>query len=114
MVELTTSRFLGRLELENIRIKQIAQIGERTLGITWTDDRRDAYDVVKLRRLCPCAVCVDEWTSEKRLQPESVPETVRPQTVDSVGAYALQIRFTDGHGTGIYTFQMLRGLRDKD
>jgi DUF971 family protein len=96
--------------MDNIRVKDIGQLDERTLAITWTDGRRDKYDVVQLRRRCPCANCIDEWTGEKRLKPEQVAESVRPVKIDSVGAYALQIFFNDGHSTGIYTFQMLREL----
>ena len=95
---------------ENIRVKDIAQADERTLAIMWTDGRADAFDVVDLRRQCPCAKCVDEWSHQRTLKPEEVPETVRPLRIDSVGAYALKVHFSDGHATGIYTFQMLRGL----
>lgn len=98
------------MEMDNIRVSAINQVDDRTLGITWTDGRTDKFDVVQLRRKCPCAACIDEWTGEKRLKPESVAETVRPVRIDSVGSYAVQIRFSDGHGTGIYTFQMLRSL----
>ncbi len=96
--------------MENIRVKDIAQIDSRTLGITWTDGRKNLFDVVLLRRSCPCATCIDEWTREKRLKPADIPETVRPVRIDSVGSYALKIEFSDGHSTGIYTFPMLRNL----
>lgn len=100
--------------MENIRVKDIGQIDGRTLGIQWTDNRRDAYDVVMLRRKCPCAMCIDEWTREQRLKPSDVADTVRPVRIDSVGSYALKIEFSDGHSTGIYTFPMLRGLTSKN
>lgn len=92
------------------RVKSISQIDERTLGITWTDNLTSSFDVVDLRRKCPCATCIDEWTHEQLLKPELVPETVRPLKIESVGQYALTIQFNDGHRTGIYTFSMLRGL----
>lgn len=92
------------------RVKSISQIDERTLGITWTDNLISSFDVVDLRRKCPCATCIDEWTHEQLLKPESVPETVRPLKIESVGQYALNIHFNDGHRTGIYTFSMLRRL----
>ena len=95
---------------DNIRVKDIAQADDRTLSIVWTDGRHDLYDVVQLRRRCPCAQCIDEWTREKRLKETDVPETLRPVQIDSVGSYALKIRFSDNHSTGIYTFQMLRNL----
>ena len=95
---------------ENIRVKDIQQTNERTFSITWTDGKQSIYDVVDLRRKCPCAVCVDEWTHEQKLKPADIPDTVRPTRIDSVGRYALTIRFNDGHGTGIYTFNFLRKL----
>jgi DUF971 family protein len=93
-----------------VRVKSISQIDGRTLGITWTDDKASRFDVVDLRRKCPCASCIDEWTHEQILKPETVQDSVRPMKVDSVGQYALSIQFSDGHKTGIYTFAMLRKL----
>lgn len=98
------------MKADNIRVKDIKQADSRTLAITWTDDKESLFDVVELRRRCPCAVCIDEWTHEQRLDPKSVSDDVRPIRVDSVGRYAMSIKFNDGHGTGIYTFPMLRGL----
>jgi DUF971 family protein len=98
------------MEHDFIRVREIGQLDERTLAVTWNDGRKDAFDVVELRRRCPCAMCIDEWTGEKRLDPKAVKETTRPVQIDSVGSYAMQIRFNDGHGTGIYTFQMLREM----
>ena len=95
---------------QNLQVQKIWQADERTLGVVWTDSHESSYDVVELRRKCPCAKCVDEWTGEQRLMPEDVPETVRPVRIDSVGRYALSISFDDGHSTGIYSFQFLRTL----
>ena len=96
------------------KVKEIYQIDERTLGITWTDDQESKFDVVELRRKCPCASCVDEQTGKRILKPEMVKETVRPEQIRSVGRYALNIVFTDGHSTGIYTFKMLRKMSGLD
>ena len=46
-------------------VKEIWQKDERTLGIVWTDNVETAYDVVALRRHCPCALCIDEMTGKK-------------------------------------------------
>ncbi len=93
-----------------VRVSDIAQRGERSLWIRWSDGVEQELDVVTLRRRCPCAECVDEWTGKRQLQPAAIPETVRPVVIDSVGRYALQIHFNDGHRTGIYTFDNLRRL----
>jgi DUF971 family protein len=93
-----------------VRVKAISQLDGRSIGITWTDEQSSKYDVVELRRKCPCATCIDEWSHEQILKPESVPDSMRPVKIDSVGQYALSIQFNDGHKTGIYTFSMLRKM----
>ncbi len=95
---------------EQARVKRIWQQDERTLGINWTDGRKSLYDVVELRRQCRCAHCVDELTKERKLNPDEVKESIRPIKVESVGRYALTIHFSDGHKTGIYSFDKLREL----
>jgi DUF971 family protein len=90
--------------------KSIKQKNDRTLEIVWGDGDRNLYDVVALRRACPCASCIDEWTRQQILKPEQVSDTVRPKRIESVGAYALKIAFSDGHSTGIYTYRLLRDL----
>jgi DUF971 family protein len=35
---------------------------------------------------------------------------VRPLSIDSVGRYAIRFHWSDGHSTGIYTFEHLREL----
>ena len=92
------------------RVKRIWQQDSRTLAVVWTDNKKSLYDVVELRRQCRCAHCIDEVTKEQKLNPDDVPETLRPIKIESVGRYALTISFTDGHKTGIYTFEWLRAL----
>jgi len=93
-----------------LRVQEINQVNDRTLRIQWTDGAEKLYDVVELRRRCPCATCIDEWTRKPRLNPADIAETVRPVKIQSVGRYALTVAFSDGHSTGIYPFQMLREL----
>ena len=89
---------------------QIQQRGPRQLAITWRDGVESLYDVRDLRLACACAQCVDEWTGADRLDHAPVPEDVHPETIQPVGRYAIQIRWSDGHATGIYSFRRLREL----
>ena len=93
-----------------LRLKDIKQVDARTLGVEWLDGKRQVFDVVQLRRSCPCAECVDELTGKRTLRPDQVGEDVRPLSLVSVGRYAINIVFSDGHRTGYYTFDYLRNL----
>jgi len=80
------------------------------MRITWADGRVCKYDAVALRRSCPCAQCVNEWTGERTLKSEAISDEVAIGDVTVVGRYALNFRWSDGHETGIYSFQYLRDL----
>ena len=100
--------------MNEIRIKEIFQADECTLKVVWTDHKDQSFDVRSLRKACPCALCVDEVTGEKKLDPSSIKSDTRPITIQSVGRYALNIHFSDGHRTGIYTFEKLRQMASEN
>ena len=89
---------------------QIFQKGPRELAIRWADGTESAFDVHALRLACACARCVDEWSGRATLDPQSVPMDVHPLRIRSVGRYAIQIDWSDGHDSGIYPFRRLRDL----
>jgi ATP-binding protein involved in chromosome partitioning len=65
------------------------------------------YPARSLRLACPCAGCVEEMTGRPLLDPGMVPADIRPVSLALVGAYGLRVSWSDGHDTGIYTFQKL-------
>lgn len=77
------------------------------LSLSWNDGSESLFSPSDLRKSCLCATCVDEHTGEKLLKERSVPDALEIVQVNSVGRYALQIIFSDGHRTGIYTFENL-------
>jgi DUF971 family protein len=87
--------------------------GGTGLRITWADDRVCHYASADLRRACPCAQCVNEWTGQRVLKPESISEDLTMQDIDVVGRYALNFRWSDNHQTGIYSFRYLRELCER-
>jgi ATP-binding protein involved in chromosome partitioning len=87
-----------------------ARVSDGLVEIRWSDGHRSRYSNRDLRLACPCAVCVDEWTGEPRLEPEAVPHDVRALEIHPVGRYALQFSWSDGHASGIYSYDRLRSL----
>ena len=68
-----------------------------------------SYPALALRLACPCAECVDEMSGRALLDPGRVPQDVRPVKLQLIGNYGLKVWWSDGHHTGIYTFEALRG-----
>ena len=97
-----------------IEPREIKHEDDFTLSITWGDDRQCRYKAAELRRACPCAQCVNEWTGERMLKPESISENMEIRDISIVGRYALNFRWSDGHETGIYSFRYLRELCESE
>ena len=89
---------------------EVRQAGPAELYIRWDDEKQCTYAVRDLRLACPCANCVDETSGKALLKPRSVAEDVRPVSIVSVGNYALQFKWSDGHDTGIYSYDLLHRL----
>ncbi|MFG0286220.1 MAG: gamma-butyrobetaine hydroxylase-like domain-containing protein [Phycisphaerales bacterium JB039] len=87
------------------------------LEVLWPDGRRSFYPIGYLRRMSPSADM-----RELRKQMERNPLTVLPASAGSpggalvatgaelVGNYAIRITFSDGHSTGIYSWEYLRKI----
>ena len=88
----------------------LAQEGPDVLLVRWSHGHQGRHHVRALRMACRCAQCVDEWTGEPRLREDSVPADVRPLKIEPVGLYGLSFEWSDGHSTGIYTWDALRRL----
>lgn len=84
--------------------------GDREITVTWDATHVSVYPARTLRLACHCASCRDEFTARELLDPSSVPADVRPIELSLVGNYAIKIRWSDGHDTGIYTYEHLLSL----
>jgi DUF971 family protein len=89
------------------------------IDITWADGHASHYDFAYLREECPCATCSD--AREKKaslgesiaaLNPSPLLPMFKPkpraQAATQIGSYAIQLNFSDGHSTGIYSYDFFR------
>jgi ATP-binding protein involved in chromosome partitioning len=90
--------------------RSIRQAGPGHLEIVWGDGHVSTYPVAYLRLACRCAACIDERTGARILDPASVPKDVKPLRIDPVGRYAIHFTWSDGHSSGIYSFEHLRAI----
>lgn len=94
------------------------------VDIVWADGHSSHYDFAYLRDQCPCAMCDDERRKKEDVAARAgsgpgvgtgiVLPMFKPRptarAAKAVGNYALQIDFSDGHTTGIYSYDYLRTI----
>jgi DUF971 family protein len=93
------------------------------VDITWADGHSSHYDFSYLRDQCPCALCNEERAKKSQAKFPAAPaglagSSVLPmykpklaaKSAHTVGNYALQIDFNDGHTAGIFSFDYLRTI----
>jgi ATP-binding protein involved in chromosome partitioning len=88
----------------------LRRLNARTLSVLWADGRRDDLDVRDLRLACHCALCIEEMSGRKLLDPRRVGLDVSPRVITSIGNYAIGVDWSEGHNSGIYSFDYLRML----
>ena len=95
--------------------KTIQAIGNE-IAIIWADGAESYYPMETLRKLSPSAENVGERDLLGNLigggnGPKDFPG-VTVTSWEIVGGYAVQFRFSDGHNTGLYSYQYLREIGD--
>jgi DUF971 family protein len=83
----------------------------RDTGVTigYYDGYEAAFDLLTLRRVCPCATCRGLRDRGEAPWPRpGSPTPLRIEDAELHGAWGLLITWNDGHATGIYPFESLR------
>lgn len=93
-----------------LKPKIVKRISPVQTDIVWNDGHLSSYPSWYLRENCQCSACVEEFTGRRKIVHGDIPATVERVNVSTVGNYALQFGWSDGHDTGIYTFDYLRQL----
>jgi DUF971 family protein len=101
---------------EELRPSSLKREGDG-LRIVWSDGLSTFVAWRTLRKECPCATCNDERSKPANpFRVLSAQEVAAgppaPISMKTVGQYAYQIVWNDGHTTGIYTLVALRKLSE--
>jgi DUF971 family protein len=101
--------------------EHIAISKSKGIQIDWKDGHHSKYSLEYLRDECPCATCTGANGTEPQRTGYSAPQpaanpfqmftpTLKMLDVEAVGHYAFRIDWSDGHNTGIYSYDHLRKI----
>jgi DUF971 family protein len=88
---------------------------QQGLTISWPDGHASFYPIAYLRRMSPSADAkqIREELKQNPLTVLPATNSQEPLTAESaelVGNYAVRIRFSDGHDTGLFSWRYLRQI----
>jgi len=98
--------------LKPLSLIAVAPFGSE-LAISWNDGVEQFLPLEKLRRACPCAVCNGEPDVMGRGDAPArnyKSNSFELKGYDFVGGYGFNLKWADGHSTGIYSYSLLRSL----
>jgi DUF971 family protein len=83
---------------------------ERGVTLNWPDGHTTFLHLPQLRASCPCALCRNarESGGPSWPAPPGAADRIRVTEAELVGNWGLQLRWSDGHQTGIYPWSLLR------
>src|SRR5947209_19226188 len=100
--------------------EHIAISKSKGIQIDWKDGHHSTYKLGYLRDECPCATCTGaHGTTPQKSAYSSAPApnpfqlytpALKMLGVEPVGNYAIRIDWSDGHNTGIYSYDHLRDI----
>lgn len=96
----------GMADSEITPIELRAPTGARVMEIDWEDGHKSLYPHEVLRGYCPCATCQGHQGPIRYVAGGNL----ELAEIDEVGNYAVRLLWGDGHGTGLYSFRLLRAL----
>jgi len=94
-------------------IPEKIEFNEKELSIAWKDGKSCTYDLLNLRKQCPCVHCRGGHDSDSVRTTDNITEA-KLAMVKKVGRYALQFRWSDGHDEGIFRLEELRAACDEN
>jgi DUF971 family protein len=78
---------------------------EVELRVTYDDNVTATFDLLSLRRACPCATCRGRRDQGTDAYGGS---SISARSADMHGNWGISIKWSDGHDTGIYAWDLLR------
>lgn len=98
-----------QLTRESVEVKK----EEKSTSFIFNQKEVFTFSNKDLRYLCPCALCCDEFTGERKVRLADIRDDVHVKEASPLGNYAISIRWSDEHSSGIYSYHYLRQLADQ-
>lgn len=116
IIRSAVDRVIMALGKSTIEIKKIPAIrfDDKEVTLTCSDGKVISVSNRDLRLGCRCALCIDELTGRQILRPDQILEDIKAKEIIPLGNYAIGIKWSDGHQSGIYPYEHIETLAERD
>lgn len=78
--------------------------------VVWPDGTETRIVNKALRASCQCALCINEFTGAPILDVNTIPLDIRVEDIQPLGNYAVAITWSDGHSSGIFSWEHFKKI----
>ncbi len=92
-----------------VQVTEIEVDREQAVTVVFDDGLGARFDLVQLRQMCPCAGC---HGAREQGRAAFNGESITVIDAELHGNWAISIRWSDGHDTGMFAWTYLRALAE--
>lgn len=93
----------------SVQVTEVEVDREHAVTVVFDDGFGARFDLLDLRRRCPCAGCQGAREQGREVY---AAQAVTVLDAELHGNWAISIRWSDGHDTGMYAWSYLRALAE--
>jgi len=91
------------------QVREIEVDREQAVTVVFDDGLGARFDLMQLRQMCPCAGC---HGARQQGRDPFAGESITVIDAELHGNWAISIRWSDGHDTGMFAWTYLRALAE--
>jgi len=104
-------RAIGKNTIKQESIPEIS-FDAKQVTLSWPEGTKTTVANSSLRASCRCAMCVEEATGRQLLKKENIRADIKAEEVSVLGNYAIAVKWSDGHTSGIYPYKRIKELNE--
>jgi len=106
LIKIATDKVMMALGKSSIKVATpVVTFNDKEIIFKWPEGNVSAIRNFDLRLSCKCAVCIDESSGKQKLKKQDIPLDIKASEIIPLGNYAIAIKWSDGHNSGIYPYK---------
>ncbi len=108
LIKIAADKVIMALGKSSIKVATpVVTFNDKEIIFKWPEGKVSVISNFDLRLSCKCAVCVNEGNGKQKLKKRDIPKDIRANEIIPLGNYAIAVKWSDGHNSGIYPYKSI-------